>query len=108
MTEEELALRERIEQRQRELGGLEQSLQAANSELEALSAQKNQAGGAPPDIGRLRQRAVSAKHSCAYVVLGHGQSLTFRVHCPHQRGQMISDQNSGSPAAVEPDNPLDR
>ena len=42
MTEEELALREQIEQRQRELGGLEQSLQAANSELEALSAQKNQ------------------------------------------------------------------
>ncbi len=42
MTEDELALREQIEQRQRELGGLEQSLQAANSELEALSAQKNQ------------------------------------------------------------------
>ena len=42
MTEEELALREQIEQRQQELGGLEQSLQAANSELEALSAQKNQ------------------------------------------------------------------
>lgn len=42
MTEDELALREQIEQRQRELGGLEQTLQAANSELEALSAQKNQ------------------------------------------------------------------
>jgi hypothetical protein len=44
MTEEELALREQIEQRQKELGGLERSLDAANSELESLAAQKNQYG----------------------------------------------------------------
>lgn len=44
MTEEERALREQIEQRQQELGGLEQSMDAANSDLEALSAQKNQYG----------------------------------------------------------------
>lgn len=42
MTEEEFALREQIEQRQQELGGLEQSLAAANTDLERLSAQKNQ------------------------------------------------------------------
>lgn len=42
MTEEERALREQIEQRQKELGGLEQSLDAANSDHEALCAQKNQ------------------------------------------------------------------
>ena len=42
MTEEERALREQIEQRQKELGGLEQSLDAAKSDLEGLRAQKNQ------------------------------------------------------------------
>ena len=42
MTEEEFALREKIEQRQQELGGLEQSLDAADTDLERLSAQKNQ------------------------------------------------------------------
>ncbi len=42
MTEEERALREKIERREQELGGLEQSLAVANGDLEALSAQQKQ------------------------------------------------------------------
>ncbi len=42
MTEEERALREKIERREQELGGLERSLAVANGDLEALSAQQKQ------------------------------------------------------------------
>ncbi len=42
MTEEERALREKIDRREQELGGLERSLAVANGDLEALSTQQKQ------------------------------------------------------------------